>query len=614
MFSQLAFALWTVEALLQLAAPSDPQIRPDGKAFAFVYKGEIRTGALPSGADVQPLTKGSRPRWSPDGTKLAYIRGQIYVRDMATGTERQLTSAPSRIAAFEWSRDGKAIAYLAPDPGAEPDPIVADTDYRFTRIYWQELSGAAARLLTKSDRHVLSLSISPDGRQIAYAAQPTPRNRDVFNVDIYRVEIGSGNEHAVVTQSGRDADPSWSPDGKWLAFHSQAGSTNYFEARHVAVVPASGGPVKYVSEGRDYDVFRGGSLFHWSRTSDALTFTAGRSVHDVLVRENLATRGTAILTEDISGGASFTSDSRRAVYCKVSPLHPPEVFLREEGAERQLTHLQDGVAAQTPMRSEVVRWKSSDGLPVEGILWLPADARRGKPIPILTELHGGPTGVTLHAYPIPRVYPVQLFVQNGIGVFSPNFRGSVNYGAPFRLKNAQSQGIGDFQDVMTGIDYLVAQGIADPQRLGIMGWSYGGYLTGSVITQTTRFKAASIGAPATDWFTYYGQSDGSPDVLNTYFGGSPWEVPQNYERHSSRSRLKNIRTPSLLQVGAIDINHNGEIYRALIDHGVPAEYVVYPREGHGISEPAHVRDLLDRNLRWFLRWLNPPAVTSSGRQ
>jgi len=253
----------------------------------------------------------------------------------------------------------------------------------------------------------------------------------------------------------------------------------------------------------------------------------------------------------------------------------------------------------------VIRWKASDGLPVEGVLWLPIDYRPGTRVPLLTELHGGPTGVTLDSFPLPRVYPIQVFLQQGIAVFSPNFRGSVNYGAAFRLKNAQSQGIGDYDDVMTGINALVSRGIADPDRLGVMGWSYGGYLTGSVITQTNRFKAASIGAPATDWITYYGQSDAGPEILSTYFGGSPWDKPENYTRHSSRGRLKDIRTPALLQVGSLDINHNGEIYRALTDHGIPAEYVIYPREGHGIAEPAHIRDLLERNLRWFLQWLAP---------
>jgi dipeptidyl aminopeptidase/acylaminoacyl peptidase len=289
---------------------------------------------------------------------------------------------------------------------------------------------------------------------------------------------------------------------------------------------------------------------------------------------------------------------------KTSTAHPPEIFLRDASGERQLTHLQAAVAELPQVRSEQVSWKSKDGLEVKGVLWLPVNYKAGQRVPLLVELHGGPTGVVLDAFPVPRTYPTQVFLQNGIAVFAPNFRGSVNFGAAFTKKSALSQGIGDYQDVMTGIDSLIARGLADPDRLGVMGWSYGGYLTVSVITQTQRFKAASIGAPATDWTTYYGQSDGPREVLRSYFGGTPWDAQENYQRHSPRYGLKNIRTPALLQVGSVDINHNAEIYQALVDHNVPVEYVVYPREGHGLVEPPHIRDLLERNSRWFLRWLN----------
>jgi dipeptidyl aminopeptidase/acylaminoacyl peptidase len=176
-------------------------------------------------------------------------------------------------------------------------------------------------------------------------------------------------------------------------------------------------------------------------------------------------------------------------------------------------------------------------------------------------------------------------------------------GADFRLKNIQSQGFGDFDDVIAGVDMLVQQGIADPDRLGVMGWSYGGFLTAWVIGHSNRFKAASVGAPATDWMTYYAQSDGPRSTLWTYFGGSPWDKAANYNRHSPRSGIANIRTPSLLQVGALDINHNSEIYWSLTDRNIPVEYVVYPREPHGFIEPGHQRDVMERNLRWFLRWL-----------
>lgn len=599
----LALAIWTVDAILKLSSPSDPQIRPDGQAYAYVYRHEIHVASLPSGGGDRRIALGSRPRWSSDGNHLAYLADQVIAFDPDSGKTQTLTHSPKPVTWFTWSSDGTAIAYLAADNAPDPDPIVADQDYRYTRLYWQKLSGGPPALLTKADRHVLSAAIAPDGKRAIYAAQPTPRNRDVFNVDLYELELTTGKEKPLVAQPGRDGDPSYSPDGRWICFHSQAGSANYFEARHVALIPSRGGPIRYLTAKQSFDVFRNANLFSWSPDGSRLVYTAGRGTEDILVSQDVRSGTVEVLTEGIAGAASFTTDLARSVFLKTSTEHPPEIFYREGTTERQVSHLQDGVAAYPKISSEVVRWKSADGLEVEGVLWLPIGYRPGDRVPMITELHGGPTGTTLNAFPTPRVYPVQVFLQDGIAIFSPNFRGSTNYGAEFRLKNAQSQGVGDYNDVMSGIDAVIAKGIADPNRLGIMGWSYGGYLTGAVITQTNRFKAASIGAPATDWFTYYGQTDGSPDVLWTYFGGSPWEVPENYNRHSSRSKLKDIRTPSLLQVGSNDINHNGEIYRALADHNVPVEYVVYPREGHGISEPAHVRDLLERNLRWFLRWL-----------
>ena len=597
MLSFLAAAVWTVDAVLQLASPSDPQMRPDGTAFAYVYRGSIYSQDLNAANTAVRIGTGSRPRWSPDSKQLALIReGQVYVGD------RLVTRASAAISSFAWSSDGRHIAYIAADASKPPDPIVAGQDLVYSRLYLQAVSGGDLKLVSKKDRHVVSFALSPDGTRAAYAAQPSPANRDSFTVDLYEVDLRSGAERELVVQPGRDSDPHYSLDGRFVGFHSQAGSTNYFEARHVGVVPSGGGTIRYVTRNHPFDVFRGGTILHW-KSSRRLVYTAGRGLTDILVDHDLESDKAEVLTEQIAGTPSYSAAGDVAVYLKTSTAHPPEIFVRGGGVERQVTNLQASVAGLPRIRSERIGWKSKDGLRVEGVLWLPVNYQAGRQVPVLVELHGGPTGIVLDAFPIPRTYPTQVFLQNGIAVFAPNFRGSVNYGPAFRLKNAQSQGIGDYEDVMTGVDHLVARGIADPDRLGIMGWSYGGYLTAAVITQTERFKAASIGAPATDWITYYGQSDAPRDILRSYFGGSPWEVPENYQRHSPRYRLKNIRTPSLLQVGALDINHNGEIYQALLDHNIPVEYVIYPREGHGIVERDHVRDVLERNLRWLLGWL-----------
>ena len=594
---------WTVQAILSIARLSDPQLRPDGSEFVWVQKGEIYISPV---AAVKPrvLQKGARPRWSPDAKTLAYVaNGQVCLYNFQTNKVRILTNSPTPISTFHWSPDGKSIGYLALDNAKPADPEVSGEYPRWSRLFLQPLDGGPARQLTTGQHHVVSFALS--NAFAVYAAQKTPLNQDTLQTDLYRVDLANQSVKSLVEQPGRDVDPSISPDGKLVAFHSQCGSMNYFEQRDVALIASNGaGGIRYITRDKPFDVFRGGNAFTWSPDSSKLTYTAGTGVYDRVIRHDLSSNKAETVIEGIAGAPSLSANGGRLLYLRPARNHPPEITLFENGEPKRLTNAFAEIETQYPaFESRPVKWTSKDGESMEGMLWLPVGYTPQKPVPLLVELHGGPTGVTLDAFPTPSVYPVQALLQNGIAVFNPNFRGSVNYGARIRKKNALSQGEGDFEDVMSGVDYLIAQGIANPDRLGIAGWSYGGYLTIATITKTNRFKAASIGAPATDWITYYGQSDGPKEVLWSYFGGTPWEVPENYNRHSPRSRLKDVRTPSLLQVGALDINHNGEIHRALVDNHVEVVHTVYPREGHGFAEPAHIRDTMERNLAWFLRWL-----------
>jgi dipeptidyl aminopeptidase/acylaminoacyl peptidase len=597
---------WTVDAILKIPTLGDPQIRPDGRDVAYVrrslegkaWRSVVYVAPVPA-RPAREIGSGSRPRWSPDSKHLAYLRGQVYVGASA------VTHSPSAPHTFSWTPDSAGIAYLATDPGAEPDPIVVDRDYRYTRLYIQPLSGGEPRRITTADRHVVSFALSPDGTRAVYAAQPTPRNRDSFDCDLYEVDLRTLAEKPIVVQPGRDAEPSYSPDGKWIAFHSQGGTLNYFAAREVAIVPSGGGAVRYLTRDPNIpiDVFRGGNSFCWSSDGKTLTYLAGQGVHDLLVRQAVSSGRIERIADRAASAPSCTADLSRTVFLKASDDRPAGIDLLEGTHEMPLIDLAGTVAGYTPPQPKVVSWKSGDGLNIDGVLFLPFRYNPGRRVPLLVELHGGPTGAALAQFPVPRTYPTQAFLENGFAVLLPNFRGSANYGAEFRLKNIESQGFGDFDDVMSGVDSLVRQGIADPDRLGVMGWSYGGFLTAWVIGHTDRFKAASVGAPATDWITYYAQSDGARSVLMTYFGGTPWEKPESYNRHSPRTGLGNIHTPSLLQIGALDINHNNEIYWSLTDRKIPVEYVIYPREPHGFTEPEHQRDVMERNLRWFIRWL-----------
>jgi len=627
---------WTMDAIMALKNISDPQISPDGSKVAYVvrsanfqrkaYDSQIWVVSI-SGGTPQPLKSShvsdSRPRWSKKGNRLAFVsrrdgRSQIYLLATPDGETKKLTASATGVGDFEWSPDDSHIGYLALDALSPEekkrvqegdDPIVANQGYRYSRLYQISTNGGPEQRLTTSDRHVTSFDWAPDGKKVVYSAQATPRNRDTFHVDLYELDLSTRRETVLVAQEGRDAEPCYSPDGRWVAFHSQAGKINYFEERHVGLVSSGGGEIRYLTRALSADVFRGGNEFWWSQDGSELIFGAGAGTQDHLYSVRLKGGTASRLVELLAGPSSFnvSANGQQMAFLKSSPSAPPQLHVAMkaggEWKERALVSVNPEVDSLPKVTAKTLRWKSKDGLEVEGVLRLPFGYQEGKRVPLLVELHGGPTGVALEGFPVSRTYPVQLFLQEGFAVLAPNFRGSSNYGGKFRLANIESQGFGDFDDVMTGIDALIQPGIADPDRLGVMGWSYGGFLSAWILGHSDRFKAISVGAPGADWISWYGMSDGPREVLWTYFGGKPWDHWESYNRHSPRYSLRYAKTPSLLLHGEEDIDDVAEIFQALTDLNIPVEFVTYPREGHGIAEPAHQRDLMRRNLQWFKRWV-----------
>jgi dipeptidyl aminopeptidase/acylaminoacyl peptidase len=257
--------------------------------------------------------------------------------------------------------------------------------------------------------------------------------------------------------------------------------------------------------------------------------------------------------------------------------------------------------------SRVIRWASPDGLEIEGLLTLPLDHTPGQPCPTLVIVHGGPAGAYSESYvAAPSLYPIATFAERGYAVLRPNPRGSSGYGAAFRTANRRDWGGGDYQDIMSGVDYLVEQGIADPQRLGIMGWSYGGYMTSWAITRTRRFYAASVGAGVTNLMSMNGTCD-IPGFIPDYFGAEFWDDPDVYRAHSAMFGIKGVTTPTLIQHGDRDervpLTQGKELYNALKRQDVPVEMDIYPRQPHGPNEPRLIMDIMRRNLEWFDRWL-----------
>lgn len=613
----LMLLIWTIDALMALQTVHDPQLTPAGDRIAYVTRhADASTNRYVStiwratrGSKPERLPEGglsdSSPRWSPDGRQLAFLSRRGGTTQIFIAPSRQITRSTTGIETYRWSPDGTQIAYIAPLPlsseqqrshAAGNDMIIAGQSFRNSGITIVRVASGESRTLS-IPRHILSLDWAPQGGKLVYSAQKNARGRERFYSDIYEYSLETGQETPLVVQPGQDLIPTYSPDGKWVAFHSQRGTLSYFGTREVGVVPSAGGTIRYVTENMDGDVFSGARRMWWSSDSKELRFGAGKGTSDYLYSVNLEGGAARRLAQRLSDVTSFSisGDGKH-----IAAIRDSALFLND-------TPIVDLKPDLPAFRTETIRWKSKDGLDVEGVLRYPVNYTAGSPVPLLTILHGGPTGVATENFPAPRMYPTQVFLQEGYAVFEPNFRGSINYGPRFRTLTIQNQGYGDMEDVLAGVDSLVARGIADSQKLGVMGWSYGGFLTSWTITKTNRFKAASLGGCSMDWVTHYGMAvggdDGPPEVVQEYFGGKPWDRLEAYYRHSQRPHLKDIKTPALLMRGERDLDNVGELYLALTELNVPTEFITYPREPHSISEPTHQRDILTRNLAWFNRWI-----------
>jgi dipeptidyl aminopeptidase/acylaminoacyl peptidase len=295
----------------------------------------------------------------------------------------------------------------------------------------------------------------------------------------------------------------------------------------------------------------------------------------------------------------------------------PYIASLQPFAARQVAKVQAlPAAAEAPLgRTEVLKWKAADGVEIEGLLTYPVEHQRGRRVPLLVIVHGGPTGVFTQSFVgMPSPYPIPIFAARGYAVLRCNVRGSSGYGRKFRYSNYQDWGGGDYRDIMSGVDHVVSMGVADPERLGIMGWSYGGYMTSWVITQTKRFKAASVGAGVTNLMSFTGTAD-IPGFIPDYFGGEYWDAFDRWRARSAMFNIKGVTTPTLIQHGEQDlrvpVSQGYELYNALVRQNVPTRMVVYPRQPHGIQEPKFIKDAMERNLEWFDRWIKGTTETSS---
>jgi dipeptidyl aminopeptidase/acylaminoacyl peptidase len=635
---------WTPELTLQVKGVGDVQVSPDGKRVAYtvrqaVMDGEkseqlthIHVAGTQPGSEAFQLTQGDKscdnPQWSPDGKSIAFTssrsgKNNVWVIRIQGGEAERLTDAKGGVAGFKWAPGGTSIAFLAtdaPSPEEEKkskeknDARVVDQDVKMTRLYVIPLEKdrdgkREARQLTKGNFTIgggLGASApfdwSPDGKTIVFSHTLTPKADDWTRSDLSTVDVATGDVKPFAATEAAEMSPLYSPDGKWVAFLQSDTPVTWGFNMTVQVAPAAGGRPRELAD--TYN--RSPNLVGWSADGKKIYYTESHGTTTRLCALPLDGKPEVLSNKQGVLGPVHLNLTRTAVGFNFQTAdEPAEAFVSPVDNFNSTKVGAVNAALKTPPlgRTEVQRWKSPDGTEIEGLLTLPPGFEQGKRVPLLLVIHGGPAGVFAQSYTgAPGIYPIAVFADKGYAVLRCNPRGSTGYGQKFRYANYKDWGGGDYKDLMAGVDRMVELGIADPDRLGVMGWSYGGYMTSWVITQTKRFKAASVGAGVTNLMSFTGTAD-IPGFLPDYFGAEPWDDLDIYRKHSAMFNVKGVTTPTLIQHGEKDdrvpISQGYELYNALKRQKCEVQMVVYPRTPHGPQEPKLLLDIMKRNVEWF---------------
>ncbi|HEX2122707.1 MAG TPA: S9 family peptidase [Thermoanaerobaculia bacterium] len=615
----LATAL-SIEDYATMNLPASPRWSPDGTRIAYVvtsanlersvYEADVWLVGADGSGNLQLTHEGNdtQPRWSPDGKRVAFLSdrngpNQLYVIGVAGGEARQLTKEPTAIRTFDWAPDGRSIAFTRLDePSAEEqrrakerdDARVVGENKRHAHLHVINDAGDARRV-TRGDFSVITMSWMPDGASIVFDRAPGLSLDDLYRTDIYSASVADGTLKPIVVREGLDRGPLVSPDGRWIAFTSTGTATDAWISEHdVHVVPASGGASRVLS--KSYG--RTPESITWSDDSRTVWFDGPWNTTSQLFRVNVDGSGFA----DTTGVSGMIADAdvhgERAAFVYQSLTEPPEVYVGTRRVTNHNAKLRDRLLGET----RVIRWKHpNDGLEIEALLTLPVGYKAGQRVPLLTFVHGGPASHFAQGFLgyLGPVYAPQVLAARGFAVLRPNPRGSGGYGVAFRRANVRDWAEGPWSDVEAGIDKLIADGIADPQRLGLMGWSYGGYLAAWALGHSDRFRAVSIGGAVTDLLSDHLTAD-IHDYIPAYFDMRALDV---LRAQSPLWNLKKTHAKVLIQHGENDervpLAQSTMLYQRLRELGADVTMVVYPRSAHVPREPKLRMDVMRRNVELF---------------